>query len=286
MTVRDENPFNPWPRIGWGMVAAVLVVSAVIGFGLLGRYQLNGPTLDLWAAICRGVGLSADNAPAQEPAPAPRTPTRIAWDRATRDQIAAGDLKHGEFVAYNCAGCHGRGGKSTSALFPTLAGMDAAVIYKQLDDFRVGKRRWGVMEALAKPLSAQDSADVAAYLAAQPGGLAAPTPNLLPASEHGLQESDPARRLVYAGDPRRGIAPCAACHGPAGYKLGAPLLHGQHAAYIERQLEAFVQDLRVNDIFSQMRVIAKQLTPEEIRALAAFYGATADARHTATSAAR
>jgi cytochrome c553 len=32
---------------------------------------------------------------------------------------------------------------SASTLIPTLAGMDAAVIYKQLDDYRSGKRLWG-----------------------------------------------------------------------------------------------------------------------------------------------
>jgi hypothetical protein len=32
-----------------------------------------------------------------------------------------------------------------SGLYPTLAGMDAAVIYKQLDDYRAGKRSWSAM---------------------------------------------------------------------------------------------------------------------------------------------
>jgi cytochrome c553 len=49
-------------------------------------------------------------------------------------------------------------------------------------------------------------------------------------------------------------------------------LQGQHAAYIERQLAAFAEGLRQNDIFQQMRVIAKQLTPDEMHALATFYG--------------
>ena len=39
---------------------------------------------------------------------------------------------------------------SSSGLIPTLAGMDAAVIYKQLDDYRSGKRLWGVMNAIAQ----------------------------------------------------------------------------------------------------------------------------------------
>jgi cytochrome c553 len=162
---------------------------------------------------------------------------------------------------------------SVQTLIPTLAGMDAAVIYKQLDDYRSGKRPWGVMGAIAQALSAQDSANVAAYFAAQPGGLPALSGYRVPEGGRSLRESDPAKRLAYAGDPQRGIPPCAACHGPGGFKLGAPALQGQHAAYIERQLGEFAQGSRQNDIFEQMRAIAKQLTADEMHALAAFYGA-------------
>jgi cytochrome c553 len=264
---------NPWPKIGWGMVAGIAVVSVVLGFGVLSRYQQNAPPLDLWSAICRGLGITADNGPAKESAPALRTPTRIAWTTRTLNQIAAGNVKHGAFIAMNCVACHGQDGVSSSTLAPTLAGMDTAALYKQLDDFRSGKRQSGVMEAIAKTLPPQDSADVAAYLAAQKDGLLTPEPTL--ESGRGLRERDPAKRLAYTGDPRRGIAPCSACHGPGGYKLGAPALQGQRAAYIERQLASFAEDLRQNDILEQMRVIAKQLTAAEMQALAAFYGADA-----------
>jgi cytochrome c553 len=239
---------------------------------VLSRYQQNGSNLDLWNAICRGLGVTSDSASASESRPALRTPTRIAWTSGTLALIGAGDPDHGAFVALNCAACHGQGGVSTSTLIPTLAGMDAAVIYKQLDDYRSGKRLWGVMSALAKSLSPQDSADVAAYFAAQRDGLPAIGSNRVPESGRSLREADPAQRLVFAGDPQRGIPPCSACHGPGGYKLGAPALHGQHAAYIERQLAAFKQGTRENDIFRQMQVIAKQLTQDEMHALAMFYG--------------
>jgi cytochrome c553 len=79
-------------------------------------------------------------------------------------------------------------------------------------------------------------------------------------------------RLVFAGDPKRGIPPCSACHGPGGYKVGAPALQGQQPAYIERQLAAFTQGMRQNDINEQMRTIAKQLTPEEMLEVSVFYG--------------
>ena len=51
---------NPWPKIGWGVAAGLIVVAVVLGFGVLSRYQQNGPTLDLWNAICRGLGITAD----------------------------------------------------------------------------------------------------------------------------------------------------------------------------------------------------------------------------------
>jgi cytochrome c553 len=279
MMARDQSTFdNPWPKIGWGMTAIIIVIAAVLGFGLLDRYQPDATPLNLWSAICRGLGIASDVGPASEPRPALRTPTRVAWTQSTLDQIAAGNVEHGSFIGLNCTACHGRGGVSTSGLIPTLAGMDRAVIYKQLDDYRSGKRLWGVMGAIAKALSAQDSADVAAHFAAQPGGLPAIGGNRVPESGRSLRQADPAKRLVYAGDAQRGIPPCSACHGPGGYKLGAPALEGQQAAYIERQLGAFAQGMRQNDILEQMRVVAKQLTPDEMRALAAFYGAPVGAR--------
>jgi cytochrome c553 len=50
-------------------------------------------------------------------------------------------------------------------------------------------------------------------------------------------------------------------------------LKGQHAAYIERQLAAFAQGMRQNDINQQMRTLAAELTPEEMHVVAVYYGA-------------
>jgi cytochrome c553 len=87
-----------------------------------------------------------------------------------------------------------------------------------------------------------------------------------------LREENPAIRLVFARDPARGIPPCAACHGPGDHKLGAPQLKTQQPAYIERQLAAFAQGFRQNDINEMMRTIAAQLTPDEMHVIAEFYG--------------
>jgi cytochrome c553 len=273
--IREQGDFkhnNPWPRIAWGTVAAVFIASFLIGFLVLGRFQQNGPMLGGWAALCRAIGITADRGPANEPQPPQRTPTRIAWTQDTLARIASGKEQHGAFVALSCAACHGQGGVSTSALFPILAGMNAAAIYKQLDDFRSGKRLWGVMGAIATTLSDQDSADVAAYFAHRPTRLAPVPGEGMPAGGRSLRQRDPAIRLVFAGDPERGIPPCAACHGPDAQKLGAPALRGQHTEYLERQLAAFAQGVRLNDINEQMRVIAHELKPNEMHAVAGYYG--------------
>jgi cytochrome c553 len=269
------TPFSlahPWRRAGWGTLAVILGISLVLGFIVLSRYQQNGEPLGAWAAICRGLGLAPDVGPASAPQPPLRTATLVAWSGGTLDQIAAGNAKDGAFIALNCTACHGEGGVSTSDLIPTLAGMDSAVIYKQLADYRSGKRLWGVMNGMAEALSVKDSADVASYFEGRPGGLPAVTGLRVPEGDRSLRQSNPAIRLVFAGDPARGIAPCSACHGPGGYKLGAPALQQQRPTYIESQLLAFAQGMRQNDISEQMRTIATQLTPEEMHAVAAYYG--------------
>ncbi len=158
--------------------------------------------------------------------------------------------------------------------------MDGAAIYKQLDDFRAGKRSWGAMNAIAQALSTQDSADVGAYFASRTNGLPPFVGERFQAG-HTLREDNPPIRLAFAGDPARGIPPCAACHGPGDQKLGAPQLKTQQPAYIERQLAAFAQGFRQNDINEQMRTIAAQLTPDEMHLIAEFYGTGAAAAQVA-----
>lgn len=272
---RDQGPHkfaNPWPRIAWLVTPGALAISVLLGFVVLAREQQNGPPLGAWAAFCHALGITADTGPANQPQPPVVTPTRIAWTSATLTTIADGNSARGASAALYCTACHGEGGVSRNGLYPTLAGMESAVIYKQLDDFRAGKRQSGVMNAIAQALSAPASADVAVYFASRTNGLMPLNGGPLQ-SGHTLRESNPAIRLVFAGDPARGIPPCAACHGPGGNVIvGAPSLQGQQPAYIERQLAAFAQGWRQNDINEQMRIIASQLTPDDMHAVAEFYG--------------
>ena len=170
----------------------------------------------------------------------------------------------------NCTACHGEKGISTQDWIPTLAGMDRFVIYKQLADYRSGKRVGGVMGAIAEVLSPRDAADVAVYFSSLAG--LPPTGGVrAPGDGRSLRQRQPAKRLVFAGDPKRGMAPCASCHGPGGYLIGVPVLAKQQYLYLQWQLTAFAQGTRRNDINAPMRFIASQLTAEEIDALARYY---------------
>src|ERR1700730_6306894 len=191
---------NPWPRFAWLTSAAIIGIALALGFLVLDRYQQNDPPLGLWGAICRGLGITADIGPAREAAPPLRTPSRIAWTSSTLGQIRAGNAQHGSFIALNCTACHDEGGGSKSTFIPILAGMDPAVIFKQLDDYRSGKRLWGVMGAIAKALSTQDSADVAVYFAARPNGLAAIARGGSLHAKAESKESGSARRPALIGD--------------------------------------------------------------------------------------
>lgn len=78
---------------------------------------------------------------------------------------------------------------------------------------------------------------------------------------------------ALAQDPRIGRAKaqaCAVCHGAAGIAVmpDAPNLAGQPAPYLTRQMKAFRNGTRANEV---MAVIAKALTDDDIAHLAAWF---------------
>jgi len=79
--------------------------------------------------------------------------------------------------------------------------------------------------------------------------------------------------LVDKGNGKKILPPCFVCHGSdgAGQKMDTPALAGQQAEYTEATLLAYKNGTRHNDIYSRMRVIAKQLSDTEIKQLAEYY---------------
>jgi cytochrome c553 len=82
---------------------------------------------------------------------------------ASFGSAVAGDAAAGKAKAAVCAGCHGATGISAIPNYPNLAGQKEAYIVKQLNAFKDGTRNDPVMSPMAKPLSADDIANLAAY---------------------------------------------------------------------------------------------------------------------------
>ncbi len=70
-------------------------------------------------------------------------------------------------AASTCAVCHGPLGVSQAPDAPHLAGQPAMYLSAQLKAYRSGARRHEVMAVIAKPLSDDDIANLAAWYAAQ-----------------------------------------------------------------------------------------------------------------------
>ena len=75
----------------------------------------------------------------------------------------AGDAAAGKAKSTTCIACHGADGISAIPNYPNLKGQKEAYLVKQLTEFRDGKRSDPTMTAMAKPLSDEDIADLAAY---------------------------------------------------------------------------------------------------------------------------
>lgn len=259
-----------WRFFAVAVLAGVLALAFGFGFVLLPKYQGEQGPYSAKDSLYHALGLHTHAKAFNTIQPPLKVPTYIAWTDATIRQAMNGDPKRGEFIALNCTTCHVEQAKSSDPWIPTLGGLDRLVTFKQLDDFRSGTRLSGPMSAIAQCLTPQDYADVAAYFASQPG-IPENTGDRVPRSHRTYRNNDPMQRLIFAGDPKRGIAACASCHGPGGYVIGAPALINQNALYLEQQLQAFAQGTRANDMNMPMRTISGLLTPAEMKSLSSAY---------------
>jgi cytochrome c553 len=191
---------------------------------------------------------------------------------------ADADLERGRSVAMGaatqltprsaCFTCHGMDGAGDgSGAFPRLTGQSAWYLYKQLKDYASGARPNDVMSPIAKALTDKQMEDVSGYYAAQ---RAPARRTSLISDPEALQRGG---AISAAGLAAKSVPACINCHGPSGRGLppSFPYLAGQYAPYIELQLMLWKQGKRRNDPLGVMAQLARQLSPEEIRALALYF---------------
>lgn len=170
-----------------------------------------------------------------------------------------------------CMACHGDdGGGQAAAGYPRLAGLNAAYLQKQLEDFANGSRVNAMMQPNAKALDDGERQALALYYSQLPVplSLAQPTTPLPPADSRGAV-------LASRGDWGRGVPGCVQCHGPGGVGVGAnfPPLAGQPASFIKAQLKAWQNGSRHNDPLQLMQHLSAALSASDIDAVAGWFAA-------------
>ena len=162
---------------------------------------------------------------------------------------AAGDEAAGKAAAANCTGCHGENGVSTSSATPSLAGQDAEYLVLALQAYKNGSRANDTMKALAAPLNAAATKNVAAYFAAQEPK----APNV--------------RKPLTT---KEWTERCDRCHGVNGNSTDPrfPMLAGQQAKYLQKALQEYQAHTRKSH---EMGAMAGGLSEDDIENLVAFY---------------
>ena len=174
-----------------------------------------------------------------------------------------------------CTTCHGPQGRAgPDAYYPRLAGKPAHYLYKQLLDFRDGRRHYPLMAGLLEPLSDDYLLDIARYFSALALPYAAPAPAAALTAATAAQLAR-GRVLAQEGDPSRKLPACAACHGAAltGVAPDVPGLLGLSRSYLNAQLGGWRAGQRQGSAPDCMAVVAKRLDPADVVAVSAWLSA-------------
>jgi cytochrome c553 len=188
-------------------------------------------------------------------------------DAAAPIEMLTGPENLPRAVRERCARCHGADGRGRGTAFPILAGQHEAYLYNSLRAFASGGRHSGIMEPVAAGLTDAEMHRLARYYASLPPAV----------GTHGAAQSGGIARgrdIAHRGIPSQRVPPCIECHGPKQPhpRRDYPMLAGQHASYLVLQLELFRGGHRGGSPYAHlMHEVAPNLTPQQIRDVAAYY---------------
>ncbi|KRG44719.1 cytochrome C [Stenotrophomonas pictorum JCM 9942] len=114
----------------------------------------------LAACFALAFALTFGAAQADPSSDAPAVPTTPA-------PAVTGNVEAGRTLAYTCQGCHGLTGYKNaypSYRVPKIGGQSSAYLTQALMEYRQGKRKHPTMQAQSMSFSAQEIADLSAYL--------------------------------------------------------------------------------------------------------------------------
>ncbi len=192
-----------------------------------------------------------------------------ASDGASRPPAVKGDAQ--AKIEY-CMDCHGRQGQGYRGFLtmPRLAGQTSTYLENQLRAFLEGRRDRNLFINMSRVhgLNPVMRAEVAArFQQFNPPALGGGPSSLAAAGA----------KIYEEGVPEANIPACSACHGPAATGQGEiPRLAGQLFSYTVRTLSTWNKDRGAasegENPAAVMAPIARNLTPNQIAAIAAYVG--------------
>lgn len=161
-----------------------------------------------------------------------------------------------------CTGCHNEDGNSTAPEFPKIAGLDAAYITKQINDFKKDKRVSEIMGPMANQIPDQDIPVLAAYFSKQ---------KRTTGTVENVKLAAQGQQIYDDGIISSAVPACSGCHGEKGEGTDKfPRLAGQHTTYLITQMNNFKNAVRNNDARKVMRAITLRMTDQDMKAVAEY----------------
>jgi cytochrome c553 len=168
-----------------------------------------------------------------------------------------------------CSFCHGKQGEGHrhNEYYPRIAGKPSEYLYRQLVNFRDGRRTYPQMVYMSRYLSDDYLREMALYYSKLTPPY--PTPIQPSATKEALARGE---QIVRNGDQAKGIPACASCHGRAltGMLPGIPGLVGLYPDYINGQMGAWRSGRPPATEPDCMARIAQRLSGADSAAAAAY----------------
>ncbi|MDH5356306.1 MAG: cytochrome c4 [Gammaproteobacteria bacterium] len=175
--------------------------------------------------------------------------------------LSAGDPVLGKQKSVVCSQCHGADGNSPDQNIPKLAGQLESYIINATTEFREGIRKDPMMSNIITVIqNVQDLEDIAAYFALQPP----------------MQGQQTNKQMAIEGEKLFTSERCNYCHGEGGKRFApfkesiAPIIGGQHKAYLIKAMQDIGASKRPGDIYNLMPRLLGNLSNQQIEAIAEY----------------
>ncbi|MHC1551645.1 c-type cytochrome [Phyllobacterium sp. K27] len=165
-----------------------------------------------------------------------------------------------------CSRCHDSEGFLTNgSRIPRLAGLPHDYIARTLHEYARAIRPSGIMQPVAELLDDREIEQIAAYYAALP------SPGARSAQADEREQMHRGAELAKKGAASQDLPACQSCHSPEGTGRIPPLA-GQHADYLELQLDLFRKGERNKSPYGRvMTTVARRMTDQQIADVSRYF---------------